>query len=387
VPEIRPTTPIDVISLFERTFGKELKVVASAPGRVNLIGEHTDYNGGQVLPIGIAHRTWVALGDSARMNRSRAVSANESGSGEWDPASPQRTGEWWDYVAGVTSALVERGSPSRALDIAVVSDVPAGAGLSSSAALEVATAIGAAALIGCELSLHDAALLSHRAETNFVGVACGRMDQTASALASRGHALHMFCDTGQTEHVPMNESVLIFDTGVPRPLRTSAYNTRRAECAQALELLRQANPQLSSLAHASIAEIQAAKLPAPLGRRALHVAEETLRVERTVEALRATNMIRGDLLLQSHESLRELYECSTPELDWFVERASSAAGVRGARLTGAGWGGCAIAVGDADALIDLAASCASDYQARFAFLPRTWVTHAETGARIESGFA
>jgi galactokinase len=185
----------------------------------------------------------------------------------------------------------------------------------------------------------------------------------------------------------MSESVLIFDTGVPRALRISAYNTRRAECAQALELLRQANPQLSSLAHASIAEIRAARLPDPLGRRALHVAEETLRVERTVNALRTTNTIRGDLLLQSHESLRALYECSTPGLDWFVERASSATGVRGARLTGAGWGGCAIAVGDADALSDLAASSAREYQARFAFVPRTWITRAEAGARIESASA
>jgi galactokinase len=384
VPVLQPTAPTDVIALFEQTFGRKPKVVASAPGRVNLIGEHTDYNGGQVLPIAIAHRTHVAVHLSPNSNRSRATSANASSFAEWNPTSPRRTADWGDYVMGVTQALAERKWPAPAIEVAVVSDVPAGAGLSSSAALEVATAIAAAALVDFELSPDDAARVSHRAETEYVGVACGIMDQSASSLAHHRRALHLYCDTGRIEHVPMNEAVLIFDTAVPRALRASAYNTRRAECSQALERLRRSNPGLASLANASVENVRAAKLPWALEKRALHVIEETARVEETVAALHDTGAIRGDLLFESHESLAAFYECSSPELDWFVDRASHAPGVRGARLTGAGWGGCAIAVGDIDALREFAASSTRDYTPQFGISPRTWITYAESGARVES---
>ena len=377
----------DVASLFARAFGGEPTVVASAPGRVNLIGEHTDYNGGEVLPIGIAHRTWVAMRAGPRGARSRAVSANAASVGEWEPQSPAPTGEWWDYIGGVALALGESVNARPALEIAVASDVPSGAGLSSSAALEVATATALATLLGIDMGKRDVALLSHRVEMEYVGVACGMMDQFASALAEDGQALHLHCDTGDIDYVPMHEAVLIFDTGVPRALRTSEFNLRRAECEHALELLRAANPALRTLAQATPDEVRAAKLPAPLDRRAAHVSEETRRVQRTVDALRKTGRIPGDILYESHESLRVLYDCSTPQLDWFVQRASSASGVRGARLTGAGWGGCAIAVGSADGLGDLAHMIVNEYQSRFGLLARTWITRASTGARVDDARA
>jgi len=373
----------DVTSVFRRTFGHGPSVVASAPGRVNLIGEHTDHNGGAVLPIAIGQRTWIALHVGEPGTPSRAVSSNAAHGGEWDARHPRRTGEWWDYVSGVSLALASLGAPMQPLEIAISSDVPLGAGLSSSAAIEVATTLGIAALFNIDISKRDAGLLSQRVESEFVGVSCGIMDQFASALTKSRHALHVRCDTNETDDVVMNAAVLIFDTATPRSLRDSAYNVRRAECEEALALLRRSHPALTALAHASRDELTAARLPAPLDRRALHVVEETQRVQRAVDALRATGTIPGELLYESHESLRTLYECSTPELDWFVERTKTVPGVRGARLTGAGWGGCAIAVGEIDGLNELASAIAPEYSVRFGRTPRTWVTYAEDGARVD----
>ena len=370
-----------VCGLFRRRFSAEPAIVASAPGRVNLIGEHTDYNGGEVLPIAIERRTWVAVGVAPR-GRSEAVSANASESGSWDAHAPRRTGEWWDYVSGVAAELSLQGCELPPVQLAVVSDVPAGAGLSSSAALEVASATAFAALAGVPLSASEAARVGHRVETQFVGVACGIMDQFASALGSPGRALHLWCDSGNFEQVSMEDAVLIFDTAVPRSLRTAAFNERRRECDAALAILRRQFPTLETLAAATPQQVAAATLPSPLDRRARHVVEETRRVGSVVDVLRATGTLPGSLLYESHESLRSLYECSTTELDWFVEKASVVSGVTGARLTGAGWGGCGIAVGDANALVEAAALLAADYEARFRITPRTWVTHAAGGIRL-----
>jgi galactokinase len=368
--------------LFEQQYGGTPDVIASAPARVNLIGEHTDYNGGQVLPMAIARRTYVA----ARRRDdgpSRARSATELQHGEFHPSAPQRTGHWWDYVAGVSLLLHERGFAPPSSDIAVWSDVPAGAGLSSSAALEVATGVALTALAGAELSMTDIARIGWRAETGYVGVASGIMDQFASALGERGQAVHVWCDTERVEMVPMPDAVLIFDTAVPRSLRNSAFNERRAECERALQLLRARTPGLPSLAAATPNEVREARLPEPLARRALHVSEETRRVELAVAALRAGRPVPGYLLNASHASLRDLYECSSRELDWFVEHAIARPGVRGARLTGAGWGGCAIAVGDPEPLAEASSALAAEYERTFGLRPRVWLSHASSGARLE----
>jgi galactokinase len=268
--------------------------------------------------------------------------------------------------------------------VAVWSDVPAGAGLSSSAALEVATAVALQALVGGALSLDELALLSQRAENEYVGVNSGIMDQFASALGRRGEALHLWCDTARWEHIPMGDAVLIFDTAVPRSLRGSAFNERRAECEAALQRLRVLQPSLPHLAAATPELVREARLPDPLDRRALHVVEETRRVGALVAALRAGGSPPGELLLASHASLRDQYECSSPELDWFVEHAMRHPGIVGARLTGAGWGGCAIAVGDHDALAAAAPALSGEYAAAFARQPRAWLTRAEDGARVDA---
>jgi galactokinase len=266
----------------------------------------------------------------------------------------------------------------------VQSDVPTGSGLSSSAALELATAISIGQLVDQAMDLKKLALLAWRVETQFVGVACGVMDQFASALCERGHALHLWCDTLETEQVAMKDAVLIFDTASPRSLRASEFNKRRAECEEALALLRASHPALPNLAAADPQMIVRAKLPPTLEKRALHVAEENRRVEAVVRQLARSHTLRGELLYESHESLRDKYECSTPELDWFVDQSRKRSGVTGARLTGAGWGGCAIAVGAREALDALAREITPAYEQRFHHKPRTWLTLASRGASIEA---
>jgi len=378
-----------VRSLFVERFGREPEIVASAPGRVNLIGEHTDYNGGEVLPIAILRRTWVAAGrpstDAGGAPMLRAVSANQPAAMGTAPlSSPKRSGQWWDYLTGVAAPLLERSGRSDSIDVAVASDVPTAAGLSSSAALEVSTALAVAGVLGLELPLEEAAMIAWRAETGFVGVACGIMDQFASALCRAGEALHLECDTAHYDFAPFKDALLIFDTAIPRSLRTSHYNERRAECEEALRLLRERWPDLPTLAAAEPEQVMEAHLPPPLDRRALHVSRETRRVRDAVAALRAGHRISRELLVGSHESLRDLYECSRPELDWVVERAITLPGVQGARLTGAGWGGCAIVVGDEDALREAGPVLAREYESRFALVPRLWLSTAASGARVEA---
>jgi galactokinase len=368
---------------FRKVFGGNPDVIGSAPGRVNLIGEHTDYNGGQVLPIAIDRRTYVAIRARPDGSGSRIVSGNESTSANFDVRRFAASGKWWDYMTGVCAAMQAAGTRVPQFEAIVQSDVPTGSGLSSSAALEVATAVSLGRIVSQPTDLRKLALLSWEVETQFVGVASGVMDQFASALCLEGHALHLWCDTLATEQVVMREAVLIFDTASPRELRASQFNQRRAECEEALAGLQRLRPSLSHLAAASLDEVRHADLSPRIRKRALHVVEENARVEKFVMQLKQTHAVAGELLYQSHESLRDNYECSTPELDWFVDAVRCKSGVTGARLTGAGWGGCAIAVGDPDALAAAAEDVSSEYEARFGRRPGTWLTRAAIGARIE----
>ena len=377
-------TTDELRALFRSRFNAEPELMASAPGRVNIIGEHTDYNGGQVLPIAIDRRTYVAVRTRPQATTSRVSSTAEPRSGEFDARSPERAGGWWDYMAGVCAAITSDGVTLPQFDALVASDVPIAAGLSSSAALEVATALAVSGLAKQALDKKKLALAGWRAENQFVGVNSGVMDQFASALCEPRRALHVWCDTLDTESVPMEECVLIFDTATTRSLRGSQFNTRRSECDQAFRLLKSKFPELRSLADASIAEIEDAELPDVLNLRALHVAEENARVETFVQELQTSGQISGEMLFESHESLRVQYECSTPQLDWFVGWMHGCDGVSGARLTGAGWGGCAIAVGSPEALRAVTQETAAAYKKRFGLESRIWLTFAGDGARIEA---
>lgn len=377
--------------LFVTRYHREPDVVASAPGRVNLIGEHTDYNGGEVLPIAIDRRTWVAVGmrEESGAPRLRALSSTEDSTPDVPLLPAIRQGNWSDYLLGVASPLLEqavaRGARPHSIDVAVASDVPSGAGLSSSAALEVAASLAVATLLGQSLTLREAAIAARHAETSFVGVQCGIMDQFASALCNADEALHIDCHSATTSPAPFRDSVLIFDTAVRRALRDSPFNTRRAECEEALRLLQNRWPALASLAQAEPEQVQSAGLPDLLNRRALHVSRETRRVREAASLLRGGGAMTRDLLVGSHESLRDLYECSRPELDWLVAHADGLAGVRGARLTGAGWGGCAIVVGDEDGLREastlLALGLRGHFRARSARMAEPGVAGREAARR------
>ena len=378
-----PTETEQLRTLFRRHFKAEPDVGASAPGRVNIIGEHTDYNGGEVLPIAIDRRVYFAARATPGATFSVVYSSSEPAPGRFDVNAPVRSGGWSDYIAGVCAELKSRGVGIPQFEAAMVSDVPIGAGLSSSAAVEVAASVALTTLAGRSVDLKELALVSWRAENEFVGVACGVMDQFASALCQEGRALHLWCDSLATETVRLEEHVLIFDTATPRSLRGSEFNARRAECEQALALLRRKFPDLPNLAAATPAQIDEAKLPAVPRRRALHVVHEVARVHVVVDGLKATGRIPGMALYESHESLRTLFECSTAQLDWFVDRMRRSAGVSGARLTGAGWGGCAIAVGERDGLTAAGEAAAVDYQREFGVKPRIWLTVASDGARVD----
>jgi galactokinase len=373
----------DARDYFRQVFRGDPDIIASAPGRVNIIGEHTDYNGGQVLPIAIDRRTHVAVRVRHDAGLSRIVSRRESTIAEFDVRRVARSGNWSDYMTGVCAAMETAGARLPQFEAIVDTDVPVGAGLSSSAALEVATAVSLGHIASEAPNMRKLALLSWRVETQFVGVASGVMDQFASALCLEGHALHLWCDTLETEQVTMPHAVLIFDTGSPRELRASKYNERRAECEEALGVLRRSRPSLLNLADASLDDVRRADLSPRIRKRAIHVVEENARVETVVMRLMQTRTLPGELLYQSHESLRDKYECSTPELDWFVDSVRDKAGVTGARLTGAGWGGCAIAVGEPEALAAAANDLSPRYEARFGRKPGTWLTQAGSGARIE----
>ena len=311
---------------------------------MNLIGEHTDYNGGPVLPIAIAARTTAAVGPGAPETL-EIVSTRDGRPHhiQWKGDLPDH---WGAYVAGVMRELWTLGVrlPQDGARVAVSSDVPVGAGLSSSAALTVATARALALLAGASLAPRQLAAVAYRAEHDHVGVKCGVMDQTIAALARPGHALLLECATLAHRHIPFRGRLLLVDTGVRRTLGAGAYNERTRECRAALERLRVDLPELIWLAAwpaGWLARLKRA-LPEPLRSRAVHVVSETARTRYGAHLLaRGRVGAFGRLLYESHESLRRLYECSTPELD-LVVAAARRAGALGARLTGAGWGGAAL---------------------------------------------
>ncbi len=368
-------------SLFRGAFGGEPRLVASAPGRVNLIGEHVDYHGGHVLPAAIAERTAVAV---AAHRGFAAVS--EQGAMERGAWLPERSGRWSDYVAGVVRLLAAR-LPSSAREegvaVAVASDVPVGSGLSSSAALEGATATALSALWALRLDQRDLVAVAHRAETDFVGMPCGMMDQMASALAPEGSALLIDCATLETRPVPAAVDLVLVDSGESHALRAGAYAERRREGDEAMALLRTAFPGLRHMVGVPVERLDeaVAPLPAVLARRVRHVVAEDRRAVLAASALEGRDLVTfGRLVNASHDSLRDLYECSTPRLDGIVAAARGVPGVLGARLVGAGWGGSVLVVAAPGRGADVAAAL---QRAPGITAPAVRMVRVGSGARVE----
>jgi galactokinase len=339
---------------FDRVFGGPPQAVGEAPGRVNLLGEHTDYNDGFVLPIAIAQRTRVAMRRSAQP-RFSLYAEGQGGIVDFALDSPPAK-HHASYVYGCIMQASSRAGAIPPLEIHVDSDVPMGVGLSSSAALEVATLRCLRQLLDLPLDDVLIAQLAQRAEIQYAGVNCGIMDQMASSLADPSRALLLDTRTLERRFVelPAGAGVLVIDSGVSRSLAASGYNQRRRECEEAARLL-----GVSSLRHVASLE-QLSVLPDTLKRRARHVVSENTRVLRAVACTSAPEF--GQLMNASHASLRDDYEVSTPELDRLVDLLQRQQGVHGARLTGAGFGGACVALCQTTALQAAAATVLHGYR-------------------------
>jgi galactokinase len=369
---------------FAEAFGHQPGSVWASPGRVNLIGEHTDYNDGFVLPLALPHRV-VASASAADGDRLRMMSGQRSRPVEVDLArlEPGAVEGWASYVAGVVWALREAGHKVGGLDIVVDGDVPAGAGLSSSAALECATALVVDEILALGIDRATLARLAQRAENDFVGVPCGIMDQSASLLCTDAHALFLDTRSGATEQVPFDLAdaglaLLVVDTKAPHRLADGEYAARRRDCERAAAAL--GVPYLRDIGAGDLDDALARLGDDTVRRRVRHVVTENDRVLRVVDLL-GEGRVReiGPLLTASHESLRDDFEVTVPELDTAMTAALDA-GALGARMTGGGFGGCVIALVDADAT-DPVTEAVRDAFADRGFDPPGWfVTRASPGA-------
>ena len=367
---------------FQARFGAPPAFVVRAPGRVNLIGEHTDYNAGFVLPMAIDRATWIAL--RPRSDRTVHLASAEHGAGfEFDLDHVTRGGvPWQEYPKGVAHVLREHGYPLRGWEGVSRCDVPMGAGLSSSASFELAVARAFAAVSGWNWEPLAMARICQQAENKWVGVNCGLMDQLASALGQEGHALLIDCRDGKATPVPLSgdAAIVILDTATRRRLADSAYNERRRQCEQAAEIL-----GVAALRDVSSGELNRVegRLGPVLHRRARHVVTGNDRTVRAAEAMRTGDLAGlGQLMNESHESLRVDFEVSSAALDRMVSIARATPGCIGARMTGAGFGGCAVALVEARQAETFADSVAGRYRNETRLEPQTYICRAASGAGL-----
>ncbi len=369
-------------SLFESSFSSRPAVAASAPGRVNLIGEHTDYNGGPVLPVALERRTAVA---AALEDGWFFVSTLDGTVRGVEIDRPLRR-DWTDYLVGVVRELRGIGAAPSGARIGVATTLPVGAGLSSSAALTVAAAKALSLLAGRRLTPAQLVEVACRAEHDQVGVHCGRMDQTIAAYAAPGTALLFETASGAIQRVPFPGRLWVVETGVSHQLAGGELNQRRRECEEALALCRRVWPGLAHLADLSTDDLPTvkARLAPDLAARARHVVTETFRARMAADALGRGDLGQlGWLLVEGHESLRVDYRSSIPEADAIVELAMEH-GAYGARLTGAGWGGSVVVLAPDDRSARILAEIARDFRDRLGREPAVWSTRAASGVRRET---
>jgi len=374
-----------VVRAFEARFGEAPAFVARAPGRVNLIGEHTDYNDGFVLPMAIERAVWIALRPRAD-GRVSVHSLDFGETAEFALEPLERGGPAWsEYLKATAWALAQAGHALGGWEGVMASDVPIGAGLSSSAALELATARAFAAVSGIDWDAGAMARLAQLAENRWVGVNCGIMDQMISAAGEEGHAVLIDCRSLKTRAVPLPRGtvVVILDTATRRGLVDSAYNERRRQCEAAAAFF--GVPALRDVATGAFEEA-AGGLDAETARRARHVVTENARTLVAAEAMRAGNAAAlGELMNASHASLRDDFEVSSDALDAVVEIARSRSGCYGARMTGAGFGGCAVALVDRIRRHAFVRDVAAEYERRTGLVPQIYVTGASAGAELRPG--
>ncbi len=369
---------------FQRIYGTPARVYR-APGRVNLIGEHTDYNLGFVMPAAINLYCWVAL--SPRMDRQLHVcSANFEATLSVDLDDPHLTsrGDWSDYVVGTAIALEQHGYKFPGANILVSGQVPMGSGLSSSAAIEVSTGYALLDINNANIDRTQLALACRHAENEFVGARVGIMDQFVSSNGRAGHALMLDCRSLDARFLPISADVrlVVCNTGVRHQHAGGEYNVRRAQCDEGVRLLSSALRETQSLRDIDLPNLEQHKhlLPELIYRRCRHVVTENDRVQRAAEALLLGDFaVLGSLMAESHHSMRDDYEVSCAELDTMVEIASVQRGVIGARMTGGGFGGCTINLVRADEADAFKHSVAIEYQSRTNIYPDIYVLSASEG--------
>ena len=396
----------DIRQRFAEVFGGEPATVVRAPGRVNLIGEHTDYNDGYVLPVAIDRSILVAA--APRDDRQVAIHAldfGESVTFSLDDIEHDQARTWSNYQRGVAYFLEERGIKLPGLNVVVIGDVPIGSGLSSSAAVEVSMAYTWQVLAGFKLSRVELALLCQRAENEFVGMNCGIMDQFVSALGQRHHALLIDCRSLHYQPVPLlpplapprlggtprcpprlggmgGAAIIVADTMKRRGLVDSEYNTRRRECEEGVRILQQYLPQVQALRDVSVTQFveYEGQLPENVRKRCRHIIYENERVLRGATALPVGDLDSfGQLMNESHASLRDDYEVSCAELDIMAEAAWQVKGVYGSRMTGAGFGGCTVSLMAEEAIEDFRGQVAAAYEKATGIVPQIYVCRAEDG--------
>jgi len=375
----------EVSKAFETLYGRKPRVFR-APGRVNLIGEHTDYNDGFVMPAAIEFSTFVAA--APRPDRKLSIySENFSESREFPLDDPGAHGEkhWSDYVRGVAFALERTGHKVCGADLYIRGEVPIGSGLSSSAAIEVSTALALLAVSGIELDRKQIALLGQRAENEFVGMRCGIMDQFISCHGKANHALMLDCRSLDYRLLPLPENarLVICNTMVHHALAGGEYNKRRADCEAGVKHLAQFLPGIKALRDVTLPQLEqyGNGLPEVVYRRCRHVVSEDGRMEQAAAALNGGHLDTfGELMYASHASLRIDYAVSCEELDIMVDLASRVKGVYGARMTGGGFGGCTINLVQAEHVDEFKATVGTGYEKATGKAPVVYVTSAVEGA-------
>jgi galactokinase len=375
---------------FKETFGALPEVVVRAPGRVNLIGEHTDYNDGYVLPAAI-DRAITHAGRRRADRRVRVHSEDFHASTEFDLDDIQKDSDktWSNFLRGVSKFLEAEGHRLSGADIVFGGDVPREAGLSSSAAVVVGAAAFWNKLLGLGLDSIYVVKLARRAENEFVGVPCGIMDQFISALGKRDHALFLDCRDLSYRHVPLRAGVkiVVCNSGVKRALAQSEYEVRLKQCRAAVAKIAATGRAVKSLRDVELSDLDAVRgaMDGLLWRRAHHVVSENLRTLEAVKVLQAGHLERfGELMNQSHDSLRDDYEVSSKELDQLVELARRQPGVLGARMTGAGFGGCTVNLVRADAAGDFAQAVSRGYKEALGLPAEIYVCQASDGALLSA---
>lgn len=372
-------------ALFAELYGTN-PTIYRAPGRVNLIGEHTDYNDGFVMPAALNLYTYVAV--SPRPNRRLRIYSDdlrEACDLDLDSIRPGKSGHWSDYVRGVAGVLESSGYKLRGADLAIVSEVPLGAGLSSSAALEVSTAWALLTNSGINFDRNAIPKICQQAEHLYPETKCGIMDQFISCHGRAGHALMLDCRSLDFHLLPLPGQVrlMVCNTMVRHEHASGGYNTRRRECEEGLQALKQVLPEIRALRDVTVDALEQhrGRLSPVIYRRVRHVVRENERVRMAATALRAADIAKlGKLMADSHCSLRDDYEVSIPELDLMVELAKDQEGVYGARMTGGGFGGCTINLVDSAHAEEVRRNLVHNYEAKTGLRPTITICEASDGA-------